>query len=170
VKAVLVLVALALAAGVAEAHRCTEHGNVTVAYPAYGAGEFGLFALVESVAPGIVPNGLFYYVIHDVISGDEFALLSDDGQSTLACPDPSTPLPPKPHADDSTEQWSALAAFTLDHPTWLLCLPDHDFDVVFTDGHHENVWGDERGVVPGGAAVVYLAYGDPGEGFTWTCH
>lgn len=56
------LLALALVAGVADAHepRGDVRGEILLMQP--DQADTGLFALVESLAPGTIPHGLFWYV------------------------------------------------------------------------------------------------------------
>lgn len=114
----------------------------------------GLFALVESVAPGTIPNGLCYYVIRSVQGGDFFSIRPHDGYQDLVvgtadeCPGPDTFDPTNP------EWW--LNDF------WLLCRNDAlpDWDIRFTGGEYGNGPGDEAGIVPGdGDAVVWFSLG-----------
>lgn len=78
-----VLVALILVP-VAGAHTYCEHGNVTTIYP--DQLDTGLFSLLESLAPGSVPNGLFYYTVSGTQGGDACTIRGDDGDAMQVGP------------------------------------------------------------------------------------
>ena len=170
-KAILAIAAVALFAMGAQAHTMSEHGNITTTYP--DQADTGAFALVETAAPGAVPNGLFYYTVNNVAGGDEFSVVADDGQELFMvgfadeCPGPAQ------------VRQRATAAILAGDPNgglnillnefWVLCNYHPDFDVKFTGGDYNNGPGDESGTVPGsGSAVVTLFFGDAGEGFTYS--
>jgi len=118
----------------------SEHGNIGVMTLGLHetAGFCSALCLLESIAPGSMPNGLLNYRIDGVQAGDSFAIAADDGQETLF-----------PGCDPAKD---------------LGCLPYPDFDCSMCG----NRPGNEEGTVPeSGACIVYLVFGDPGEGFTY---
>lgn len=60
----------------AVAHERSVEGEIVTVYP--DRADTGLFALVESVAPGAIPNGVFYYVIDGVQGGDHCSVEAAD--------------------------------------------------------------------------------------------
>lgn len=155
-KAVLVVLLALLAAAPAVAHTRNEHGNIFAPVPV-GA---QVFVGLETVAPGLVPNGLFYYVIEPVSEGEQYVLSADDGQEALvvgtatSCPGPNTFEPTDP------DWW--LNEF------WVYCRHVPDFELWFICGNEAHQ-ADLSGTVPcDGRAVVFLAFGDSGEGFSWS--
>lgn len=163
-RTALLLAVAGLLAAPAGAHTMSEHGSVTAMTLGTHPVLHEVFALVESIAPGTVPNGLFYYALHGVQSGDSFRVTADDGQEPFFIDQDCDP------ASDSDQPWEPGARPT--DPGWwesewvLLCNSHPDFDVYC--GGHRSRPGDEAGTVDCGTCVVYLVFGDPGEGFTYS--
>lgn len=124
IRYVAAVVAAVAVASSASAHNYCEHGNITL-----GLGlPSPVFALVEQLAPGSVPNGLFYYSF-PTEGGRLFTLTGDDGESPLVVGDADS----CPGASDDM---------------WVLCAYAADFDIRFSCDGYENGPGDEAGTVP----------------------
>lgn len=155
-RALLVLgVCIGLAA-TASAHTYSEHGNITTFYP--DVADAGLFPLIEGLAPGAIPNGLFYYVIHGVGGGESYSVIADDGQEAFVigtareCPGPDTFDPTNP------DWWM--------NDFWVYCRNVPDFFVWFACN---GTRGGSSGVTPcGGDVLIGVFFGDVGEGFSWS--
>jgi len=167
----LFVATLALVAANANAHTMSEHGNILVLTEDQLG--LGTGALIESVAPGAVPNGVLWYIVPGVQGGDTFTVVADDGQELQMigfadeCPGPAQVRQRTTAAILAGDINGGLNIFL--NEFWLLCNYIPDFDAYFTGGTHDNGPGDESGTVPGsGDAVIVLYEGDVGEGFTYS--
>lgn len=70
----LAVAALALPSGAA--HERTVEGEILTVYP--DRANTGVFAVVDSLRPGTIPNGVFYYVIDGVEGGDHCSVEAAD--------------------------------------------------------------------------------------------
>lgn len=140
---------LALMVGSTVAPFATGHGRHTEGelFACDGA-DSGLFALVESVRPGTMPNGVCSYYVSD--ASGEFQLTSVDEAHPFVVG----------LADECPADWDKTDPNDIGD-AWLLCNTVPDFDIKFTGGEYTNGPGDEAGTVGGGgAAVIVLFVGD----------
>lgn len=137
----LLVVAVAASAVVEAGHCPREHASVAAPYPD-ALIETGMFGVVESVAPGTVPNGLFYYVFGNPLPpGTEFSLTADD---------------PAAVGEVQLDNFDVAISGRCNGP------PCEEY---------RNGPGDEHGVVPEDHSLdgVYAAWMRPGASFTFGC-
>lgn len=168
---VAAVVVLAGIAPPADAHAYSVHCTFMLGfYP--DQADTGLFALIESAAPGVIPNGLFYCRVPGVQGGDDFTVTPDEVYPPLVvgfsdeCPGPDW---------DPTDPDRNGPADIYDF--WVVCSYSN-WEIKFTGGACGGGPGDEgcqcdhtgcHGMVPGsGDAVITQFLGTPGSGATYT--